>query len=407
MKKFLSVLSAFLLMSGSAFALTLTDVTTEYWAAKEIAACVRDGVIRPYADSSFRPNVNVKRSEFNSMLLRALGHKPTEIQAKSPFKDLKGNHWAFSDIMKSEEIGLLYGYPDGTFRPETLISRVEVASILSHITKNSLQDMSVLEQFVDSNDIPDWGKKQYAKSIELGLYANYPDLAKLLPNKPLNRAEAAVILHRLRMAMGLVKEQYVAKDAQVEQQKAPAPTEKVSLLNFRRIVLAGNVVRAAFTGNIADLDENLKFTFVNDVYTEEGNLLIPRGSVLNAEIKSLDSKEILDKNTKVSVTFDQILFPSGKVAPIQGHVFDRKGVLTAGKLATFGKIGSYTIGSAVTGVGSGIGVAAVSDPKKVGEGSADAGSVTGLVTPGLHFKADVEDSLLIELTQDLDLEENL
>ena len=409
MKKILPVLFALFLMANNALALTLTDVTTKYWAAKEIAACIRDGIIRPYADGSFRPELNVKRAEFNSMLLRALGHKPTEMDVENPFSDLDDDHWAFNDIMKSEEIGLLYGYPDGTFRPESLISRVEVASILSHITKDSLKDSSILEQFIDTNDIPKWGKKQYAKSVELGLYVNYPDAASLLPNKPLNRAEAAVILHRLRTAMGLVKEQYVAKENIDEdsQKNLTGSVNKVSLFNFRKIVLAGNVIRAAFAGEIKDVNDRPKFTFVNDVYTEEGVLIIPRGSILTGIIKTLDSNATLNKNTKISVTFDEILFPSGKISPIQGHIFDTKSALTVEKLSTFSKIGSYTIGSAVTGVGSGIGVAAVSDPKKVGEGSADAGLVTGLVTPGLHFKADVEDSLFIELTQDLEEDENL
>ena len=53
MKKILSVLCAMFLMVSQANAATLIDVKTDYWAAKEIAACIRDGIIRIYPDSSF------------------------------------------------------------------------------------------------------------------------------------------------------------------------------------------------------------------------------------------------------------------------------------------------------------------------------------------------------------------
>lgn len=418
MKKLLSVLFAIIVMAGNALATVLTDVKTDYWAATEIAYCLRDGIIKLYPDGSFRPEVNVKRAEFNSMLLRALGHQPTEIVDDNEFTDLNNNHWAYSDIMKSEQIGLLYGYPDKTFRPENLITKAEVASILSHITKSSVKDVNILRNFADGKEVPDWGRNQFAKTIELGLYVNHPDAAYLLPNKVLNRAEAAVLLYKLRMAMGAVKEKYVAKEVTVGTEHlnvdAKATNNKVTVTNFRKIVLAGNVLRANFAEDFnsknSGVGESVKFTFVNDVFTEEGSLLIPRGSVLNAIVESLEPQKVFNKNARVTVTFNEITFPSGKTAAVQGRVLDNKGILTAGKLATFGKLAGYTLGGAAIGAGSGIGIAAIPNPKEYGEGvavgapvGAGVGLVTGLVTPGLPFKADVDDSLLIELTQDFSI----
>jgi len=420
MKKFLSVLFALFMIAGNAMAAALTDVPKNHWAATEIAYCVKEGIIKPYNDGSFRPEVTVKRSEFNSMLLRALGHVPTEIRDKNMFKDLNNNYWAYSDILKSEQLGLLYGYPDNTFKPEVQITKAEVASIISHITKKSVENVGILNQFADGEDVPDWGKNQFAKSIELGIYVNYPDAAYLLPNKILNRAEAAVLLYRLRMAMGAVQEKYVAKEVTMGTEHlnvdANAANNKVTVTNFRKIVLAGNVLRANFAEDFnskkSDVGQPVNFTFVNDVYTEEGSLLIPRGSILSAVVESLEPQKVFNKNAKVTVTFNEITFPSGKTAPVEGRVLDNKGVLTASKLATFGKLAGYTLGGAAIGAGSGVGIAAIPDPKKYGTGvavglpvGAGAGLVTGLVTPGLPFKADVEDSLLIELTQDFSIYE--
>lgn len=421
MKKFLSVLFAVFLMAGNAMAAVLTDVATNHWAATEIAYCVKEGIIKPYSDGSFRPETTVKRSEFNSMLLRALGHLPVEITDKNTFKDLNNNYWAYSDILKSEQLGLLYGYPDKTFKPEALITKAEVASIISHITKKSVENVGILNQFTDGDDVPDWGKNQFAKSVELGIYVNYPDAAYLLPNKILNRAEAAVILYRLRMAMGAVQEKYVAKEITMGTEHlnidANAANNKVTVTNFRKIVLAGNVLRANFAEDFnskqSDVGAPVNFTFANDVYTEEGSLIIPRGSILSAVVESLEPQKVFNKNAKVTVTFNEITFPSGRTAPIEGHVIDNNGILTASKLATFGKLAGYTLGGAAIGAGSGVGIAAIPDPKKYGTGvavglpvGAGAGLVTGLVTPGLPFKADVADSLLIELTQDFSIYED-
>ncbi len=46
------------------------------------------------------------------------------------FSDLPTNHWAYENIMEMVEMGILSGYPDGTFRPNNTISRAEFAKIM-------------------------------------------------------------------------------------------------------------------------------------------------------------------------------------------------------------------------------------------------------------------------------------
>ena len=89
MKKLLSVLFSFLMISGNAFAVTIKDVPANYWASKEIAGVVKSGIINIYADETFRPEAQVKRAEFNSMLMRTLGQKSGDENIANNFKDLK------------------------------------------------------------------------------------------------------------------------------------------------------------------------------------------------------------------------------------------------------------------------------------------------------------------------------
>src|SRR5660397_83670 len=53
---------------------------------------------------------------------------------KIEFPDIKG-HWAEAYINEFKDHGIIKGYPDGTFRPDINISRAEFASLLFHLLK--------------------------------------------------------------------------------------------------------------------------------------------------------------------------------------------------------------------------------------------------------------------------------
>lgn len=419
MKKILSTLLIFLMSAGNVFAAVGTDVPDDYWAQKEIESCVNDGSINLYADGSFKPEQEVKRAEFTSMLLRTLGHKPQLMQTKNQFADFSQDYWAYNDILKSDEMGLVYGYPDKTFRPEAMITKTEVASVISHITKDEVKDVTVLNQFSDSSEIPAWGKDQFAKSVELGIYVNYPDSAKLLPNKDLNRAEAAVILCKLKNSIGQVKDEFVPPKEEIQSTEhldiyAKAPKNEVVITNMRKIIVAGNVVKVNFSekynSNKSDVGSSVNFTFRDDVKTKEGTLVVPANTVLSGYVQTLEPQKKFNKNAKVTVTFRELTTPSGQSVTVAGRVIDNEGILSASKLATAGKVAAYTVAGAGIGTAASVGFASIPSPHNYGTGvaiglpvGAGVGLVAGLVTPGLAYKADPKDSLYIELTEDLSI----
>ena len=47
-------------------------------------------------------------------------------------KDVRG-HWAESYIETLRELGIMEGYPDGTFRPDNVVTRAEVVAIMSRV----------------------------------------------------------------------------------------------------------------------------------------------------------------------------------------------------------------------------------------------------------------------------------
>ena len=100
MKKFLAGLLIFILTAGNVLAAVGTDVSDEFWAEKEISSCVNDGIISLYDDGSFQPEKEVKRAEFNSMLLRALGHALESSTVENKFSDVNSESPYYDDILR-------------------------------------------------------------------------------------------------------------------------------------------------------------------------------------------------------------------------------------------------------------------------------------------------------------------
>lgn len=103
---------------------------------RAIKVLKKAGFITGYsADSDdFKVEKNVKRSEFASMIVRAMGlEKSAKSLATVPtgFKDVPTNHWANGYIAVAKQQGFVNGYTDGTFRPDRQISYQDMATMLT------------------------------------------------------------------------------------------------------------------------------------------------------------------------------------------------------------------------------------------------------------------------------------
>ena len=211
MKKFVSGVMALCLLAFNAIpvlAASIADVSQNYWASKEINIVV-DNNIMTLSGNRFNPEGNMTRVEFVNALLKVLSDENLNVTISNKFKDVQSSNPNYENILRSQQLGLVYGYPDGTFKPNNSVLRSEAQSVISHITKDMDADTSVLNQFKDAAAIPAWAKKVYAKTINYGIYVNYPDSRELRPNDNLSRAEAAVLLARLKEKLDLVKQEYI------------------------------------------------------------------------------------------------------------------------------------------------------------------------------------------------------
>ena len=388
----------------------ISDIPDDYWAALEINACVKEGIIPLNPDGTFSPDTVVKRVEFAEWILNALDNSTFQITVHSNYSDVNEHTPGYETILRNDQIGLVYGYTDGEFKPERIITKAETNSIMSHITKDYPVGESVLGAFSDSDSIPAWARHTYEKTVRYNLYVNHPDPYEFLPNNQLNRAEAAVLLYRLRNQLNLVKKAYKAERMLgVEHLDVTplAPCNTVQVTDRRLIVDAGNVIKVAFTNRFNsknfNVGDEIHFYAKRDIRTVEGTLVFPQGTKFLAAIETLQDPRWLNKNARMTISFKNATFPDGKVIDMVANAFENQvGAPSDGVLVSnhWEKPLFWTIGgtAVVTGIGLAVGVPnhktgtamAIAIPT-----GAAAGALIGFLTPGVNFGAAQDDEIYV------------
>jgi subtilisin len=94
--------------------------------AGAIAALADAGVVNGYPDGTFRSARPLTRGQTASLLARAAGLPGVAV---GPFTDTAAstNHGAINAVAAA---GLVAGFPDGTYRPDQLVTRAQIASVL-------------------------------------------------------------------------------------------------------------------------------------------------------------------------------------------------------------------------------------------------------------------------------------
>ncbi len=414
MKKIISGVMALCLLALNAIpvlAASIADVSQNYWAAKEINLVVNDDIMT-LSGNRFNPEGNMTRVEFVNALLKVLSNENLNVNIANKFSDVTKANPNYDNILRSQQLGLVYGYPDGTFQPNRVVLRSEAQSVISHITKDMNADKSILNQFKDASAIPAWATNVYAKTINYGIYVNYPDSRELRPNDNLSRAEAAVLLARLKEKLNLVKSQYIgATTVEHLAVTKKAPNNEVKVNNVQSVIAEGNVLVVSFEDKFKSEEHQagdiVTFVAEENIYTKEGTLVIPAGSKFIAKINEIKNEKWFNKNARVYPQLCKIVLPDGRQMAFNAKPFSKDYSLKEGPWMTAGKLAAYTASGAAVGIGAGVGLAFIPDPQKIGTGiaigapvGAAVGLITGLVTPGLKYHAKAGEDIYVILLDD-------
>lgn len=108
------------------------------------------------------------------------------------FRDVTSAHWAFASVERAAELGLVTGYSDGTFRPDTPVTRAQFVLMLWRMCGKPAAAKAA--SFADAS--ADWYQDALSWAVEEG-YVNGLSDTRFGPDAPITRQQAMAILFRL------------------------------------------------------------------------------------------------------------------------------------------------------------------------------------------------------------------
>ncbi len=165
-------------MAPAAFAGTFSDVPADNQYAGAIDRLAGFGVVQGFPDGTFQPSGTFTRAQAAAIAVRLRGISSGAGQGETQFSDVPADHWASGWINLAVGLGIIQGYPDGTFKPENPVTHAEWLAMV----------LRVLGYGPQVNKMP-WPAGVVAKAALLGLDKN----VSITPNLPASRAEVAAI----------------------------------------------------------------------------------------------------------------------------------------------------------------------------------------------------------------------
>ncbi|WP_186673910.1 S-layer homology domain-containing protein [Sporosarcina sp. BP05] len=192
MKKFIAIFFTLILMLSlvpqvNAANADFKDVPKSHPNYTEIMYLLDKGVIS--SGEKFGVNDKVTREEVAVMVAKAVGLDGTKTKTK--FKDVPESRYSSGYINSAVNAGIINGYPDGTFKPTNLVTRVHMAAFIANAFKLTNQ------ADINFKDVPK-GSTSYVAVRKLA-YSNitsgYPD-GTFKPNESLTKAHISAFLAR-------------------------------------------------------------------------------------------------------------------------------------------------------------------------------------------------------------------
>lgn len=119
-----------LLDQDVAGAAAFDDVAPDAWYAEAVEALASLGIVEGVGGGMFAPERVITRAEFTVIAMR---FARLETGGENPFSDVSADDWFYDYVVGSAQYGWITGYADGTFRPNSTITRAEVTAITNRM----------------------------------------------------------------------------------------------------------------------------------------------------------------------------------------------------------------------------------------------------------------------------------
>jgi hypothetical protein len=178
-----------------------TDVPTDHWAYAYINKVVGSGLFNGKTATTFEPSNAMTRSQFVLVMDRMEGMQSLEGQYTTTiFPDVAPSRLAAGPIKWANEQGFVLGFGDGTFKPDSPITRGQFAALIHrYIIAKRYTNLHVVDpepaQFTDAGSVSSAFTADVEYARVHGLLTGYSD-GTVRASNPITRAAIAAILAR-------------------------------------------------------------------------------------------------------------------------------------------------------------------------------------------------------------------
>lgn len=179
---------------AKASSLPFYDVAESAWYYDSVVFVYNNGLMEGVSSTRFAPTADFSRAMIAQVLYNLEG-RPAVSRGKT-FTDVSASAWYADAVAWVTENGIFLGFGDGTFAPNTSISREQMATVLYRyvVYKGyNVKSADSLDYFSDGKTVSAWAKEGVAWAVSNGILGGYTD-GTLRPLGTASRAEVAKML---------------------------------------------------------------------------------------------------------------------------------------------------------------------------------------------------------------------
>ena len=165
-----------------------------HWASAFIVGLANQNLISGFEDGSFKPDLTMNRAQYAAIIAKAFN--PPSKRAATNFADISASFWAKPAIDQAYQGGFISGFPDGTFKPNQNVLRLQVWLSLVSGLGLPVGDMSLLNAYDDRNTVPQNAQDEVATATKAKIVVNFPNVRLLNATREATRAEVVAIVYQ-------------------------------------------------------------------------------------------------------------------------------------------------------------------------------------------------------------------
>ena len=146
-----------------------------------------------YGNGEVRPQNNITRAEVATIFFRLLTDdvRAENLTKTNRYSDVAATSWYNTAVSTLSFMGIITGYPDGTFRPNAAITRAEFAAIAARFDSNGDKTAAKFSDIANH-----WAKDEISIAYNNGWIAGYPN-GTFGPQRDITRAETMTLVNRV------------------------------------------------------------------------------------------------------------------------------------------------------------------------------------------------------------------